>query len=202
MGARGSCTVCYDAKRAEIDAAKAGGVAVATLARNFGLATSSAARHFRLGHARPAPKAVYERLHPEAKAKSPEKQRAARTGQPREMISPGFTADTHAKTGLSQRTIQHEVQIGSMPEAPARYQSGPTRGAVPFARVKEAAALLGVPAHELTMCVSEHLACDIVTPTEDQEEALYALFDLADEDEDYVADVARHGSFLAGAAGR
>jgi len=32
-----------------------------------------------------------------------------------ERISLGFTADTAARTGLSRRTIQHELQIGTMP---------------------------------------------------------------------------------------
>jgi N6-adenosine-specific RNA methylase IME4 len=64
-----------------------------------------------------ARKAIYERLHPEAKAHSPEKQSQRGAGKPREIISPGFTTDTHEKTKLSVRTIQHEVQIGSMPEA-------------------------------------------------------------------------------------
>ena len=34
-----------------------------------------------------------------------------------ERISATFASDTAAKTGLSDRTIRHEVQIGSMPEA-------------------------------------------------------------------------------------
>ncbi|MBP7675988.1 MAG: hypothetical protein KBB14_06655 [Thermoanaerobaculia bacterium] len=82
--------------------------------------------------------------------------------------------------------------------APARYQSGPTRGSVSLAKVKEAAELLGIPLAELTMCVSEHAACDITVTGDDDEEALYAEFDRADEDAAYVADVARHGTFLAG----
>lgn len=32
-------------------------------------------------------------------------------------VTPGFATDTASKTGLSDRTIRHEVQIGSMPEA-------------------------------------------------------------------------------------
>ena len=82
--------------------------------------------------------------------------------------------------------------------APARYQSGPTRGSVPFEKVRAAAELLGVPLHELAVCISEHAACDITVTGDDDEEALYAEFDRADEDPAYVADVARHGTFLAG----
>ncbi len=70
--------------------------------------------------------------------------------------------------------------------APARYVGAPTRGSVPLARVEEAAALLGVPAAELTWCVSEHMAFDVATPTEPEEERLYELFDAAEESPDYA----------------
>lgn len=70
--------------------------------------------------------------------------------------------------------------------APARYVGAPTRGSVPLARVEEAAALLGVPVAELAWCVSEHMAFDVATPTDDEEERLYGLFDEAEESPDYA----------------
>jgi len=54
MGARGSCNVCFDPRRAQIDAARAGGMPVATIARTFSIATTTLGRHFK--HARPKPR--------------------------------------------------------------------------------------------------------------------------------------------------
>jgi ParB family chromosome partitioning protein len=56
-------------------------------------------------------KRIFEFLHPETKAKSTERQRARAKGEPDEIISPGFSEDTASKTGMSQRTVQQEVQI-------------------------------------------------------------------------------------------
>ena len=56
MGARGSCSVCFDPRRPQIDAARAEGTPVATVARNFNIATTTLGRHF--AHARPAPAPV------------------------------------------------------------------------------------------------------------------------------------------------
>lgn len=81
--------------------------------------------------------------------------------------------------------------------APARYVGAPTRGSVPLARVEEAAALLGVPVAELAWCISEHAAFDIVTPTDDEEERLYGLFDEAEESPDYAEAVRVSVSGLA-----
>jgi phage N-6-adenine-methyltransferase len=55
-------------------------------------------------------KEIYEEIHPETKQYSSEKQSEIRRG---EIISSGesFTEDTAQKTGLSQRTIQQEIQI-------------------------------------------------------------------------------------------
>ena len=51
MGARGSCSVCFDPRRPQIDAARAEGAPVATIARNFNVPTTTLGRHF--AHARP-----------------------------------------------------------------------------------------------------------------------------------------------------
>lgn len=58
-------------------------------------------------------KAIYEELFPESQARSSEKQKQRSTGRPRETVSPGFSADTAAKTGQTARTVQQDVQIGS-----------------------------------------------------------------------------------------
>lgn len=58
-------------------------------------------------------KELYEAKYPEAKAYSSEKQRQRASGEPRETVSPGFAADTAAKTGLTPRTIQQDVQIAT-----------------------------------------------------------------------------------------
>lgn len=56
-------------------------------------------------------KRVYEALHPEAKPYSTEKQRQRRSQKPSETVSPGFTTDTAAKTGVSRRSVQQGVQV-------------------------------------------------------------------------------------------
>lgn len=105
-----------------------------------------------------------------------------------------------AHAGAKARPAPAPVPRPAPVTAPAaeRYRSGPTRGSMPFEKVRAAAELLGIPLAELTMCISEHAACDITVTGDDDEEALYAEFDRADEDAAYVADVARHGTFLAG----
>ncbi len=55
MGARGSCNACSHPRRDAINAAKAEGMPVATIGRTFGVATTTLVRHFKNGHARPAP---------------------------------------------------------------------------------------------------------------------------------------------------
>lgn len=56
-------------------------------------------------------KEIYEELYPESKQYSSEKQRQRDLKRPDGIIPPGFTAATASKTGLSQSTIQKEVQI-------------------------------------------------------------------------------------------
>ncbi len=58
MGARGSCNACSHPRRDAINAAKADGMPVATIARTFGVATTTLVRHFKNGHARPVPAPV------------------------------------------------------------------------------------------------------------------------------------------------
>ena len=64
-----------------------------------------------------ARKAIYERLHPSAVSVTV--RGGPGRGKTTESISAvsSFATDTASKTGLSDRTIRHEVQIGSMPEA-------------------------------------------------------------------------------------
>ncbi len=57
MGRSGDCKTCYSRQRPEIEAARAEGRSFAALARDFGIAETSARRHFKDGHARPKPKA-------------------------------------------------------------------------------------------------------------------------------------------------
>ena len=73
-----------------------------------------------------ARKVIYERLHPEAKHGGDRKSADAikRKSFP---VDRGFATDTAAKTGLSDRTIRHEVQIGSMPEAVREGDAGALR---------------------------------------------------------------------------
>jgi ParB-like chromosome segregation protein Spo0J len=61
-------------------------------------------------------KAIYETLHPESKATSPEKQRQRGAGKPAETISAGFTSDTAAKVGVSDRSIRQDIQIAKLPQ--------------------------------------------------------------------------------------
>jgi N6-adenosine-specific RNA methylase IME4 len=56
-------------------------------------------------------KELYELKHPESRAYSPERQRKRRTGGPDEISSPGFSADTASRIGVTARTVQHDVQI-------------------------------------------------------------------------------------------
>ncbi len=72
-------------------------------------------------------KEIYEALHPDAMTFSQEKQRQRATGTPSETISPGFAIDTSSKTGLTARTVQHEVQIATRiaPEVQARLAPTP-----------------------------------------------------------------------------
>jgi len=58
-------------------------------------------------------KEIYEVLHPETKAHSPEKQRQRAKSEPKEIISPGFTVDTATKTNVTPRTVRQEVQIAT-----------------------------------------------------------------------------------------
>lgn len=85
--------------------------------------------------------------------------------------------------------VARRAPVSAPAPAPARYVGAPTRGSVPLARVEEAAALLGVPVAELAWCVSEHMAFDVATPTEPEEERLYELFDAAEESPDYAGAV-------------
>jgi hypothetical protein len=57
-------------------------------------------------------KAIYEALHPEARHRSSEKQSQRGAAKPAETVSPGFSADTAAKTGLTERTVQLYAQVG------------------------------------------------------------------------------------------
>ena len=68
-------------------------------------------------------------MHPETKAEEARK-RGLKQGDTRpEIVSArgAFSSDTAAKTGLSDRTIRHEVQIGSMPEAVREGDAGALR---------------------------------------------------------------------------
>lgn len=56
-------------------------------------------------------KELYELKHPESRAYSPERQRRRRRGRPDEIHSPGFSADTASRTGVTPRTVQQDVQI-------------------------------------------------------------------------------------------
>jgi N6-adenosine-specific RNA methylase IME4 len=56
-------------------------------------------------------KAVYERLHPAAPSGRGGDRRSTET-----VSVDSFTADTAAKTGISERTVRLDVQVGSMPE--------------------------------------------------------------------------------------
>lgn len=58
-------------------------------------------------------KALYEELHPDAAQFSPQKQAARRATEPGDNVSPGFSQDTAAKTGQSERTIQRATKIGT-----------------------------------------------------------------------------------------
>lgn len=71
-------------------------------------------------------KELYEARHPETRAYSPERQRRRRRQEPDEIISPGFSEDTAARIGFSQRTIQHEVQIAARLDGDVRDMLRPT----------------------------------------------------------------------------
>jgi broad specificity phosphatase PhoE len=57
-------------------------------------------------------KQLYEALHPEARHRSSEKQSQRGSAKPADTVSPGFSADTAAKTGLTERTVQRYAQVG------------------------------------------------------------------------------------------
>ena len=84
---------------------------------------STRSRALQRGEDLAARKAIYERLHPSAPTK------AGRPSVNGERIS-SFTEDTRAKTNLSQRTIQHEVQGASARRGP-RGTEGDLRAAAP-----------------------------------------------------------------------
>jgi N6-adenosine-specific RNA methylase IME4 len=56
-------------------------------------------------------KELYEMKHPASRAYSPERQRSRRASEPNEIHSPGFSADTASRTGVTARTVQQDVQI-------------------------------------------------------------------------------------------
>lgn len=144
MGARGSCSVCSDPRRPQIDAARAEGTPVATVARNFNIATTTLGRHF--AHARPKARPA-----PVAAAVSAPAPRHPRPEDPDPEVS--------------------------------------------FARVKQAAAFLGVPLGELAACLENHLEVHVATATEAEEAALFEAWDEADACGEYVGAVTRTGDF-------
>lgn len=145
MGARGSCSVCSDPRRPQIDAARAEGTPVATVARNFNIATTTLGRHF--AHARPAPAPV---------------------PRPAAVSAPA-------------------------PRHPRREDPDP---AVDFAKVKKAAAFLGVPLGELAACLENHLEVHVAAATEAEEAELFAGWDEADGCDEYCQAIVRTGKFL------
>lgn len=56
--------------------------------------------------------AIYERLHPETTHGSAEQMQAVRRGEIISSRQQSFAADTAARTGLSERTVQQETKIG------------------------------------------------------------------------------------------
>lgn len=154
MGAPGACTVCSDRRRPQIDALRADGVPVATIARDFGIATTTLGRH--LKHSRPAP----------APVSAPAAPKPTRPPAPR-----------------------HPKAEDPDPE-------------VSFQRVRQAAALLGVPLGTFALCVTNHLEVEIVTATPEEEDELFAAWDEADDSPEYCAAVVRNGKFISETAGR
>jgi ParB family chromosome partitioning protein len=75
---------------------------------------------------------IYEALHPEVKYDSGERMKAVRHGEIISSCHPSFAADTAAKTGVTERTVQQEVQIAANIAEPVKEAIRNTPLAVTF----------------------------------------------------------------------
>jgi len=125
---------------------RAQGVPTRSIAREHGVPEPSLRRHFKLRHARSAPR-------PAPKPAAPP-------------------------------TPRHPKAEDPDPE-------------VAFAKVKRAAAFLGVPLGELAACLTNHLEVTVTTASEAEQAELFTAWDEADANEEYVQAIVRNGTFYA-----
>lgn len=119
-------------------------------------------------------------------------------------------ADLSRQFGPPETSVRRHFKLGHAlpavkpvrPAAPSHPKPEDPDPKVSFQRVRQAAALMGVPMGTLALCVTNHLEVEIVTASAEEEDELFAAWDEADACDEYGAAVVRNRKFIAETAGR
>jgi transposase-like protein len=119
-------------------------------------------------------------------------------------------ADLARQFGLPETSLRRHFKLGhalpavkpAKPPAPRHPKAEDPDPQVSLRKVRQAAAILGVPFGELASCLANHVEMTIVTASAEEEDELLDGYEAAEDCAEYMAAVVRVKKFYAETAGR